>query len=189
MTIDPLPSREEPYIVTKPEVVFHQLHRKDKFLIIASDGLWDEVSSDQAVFAVGHFIEKYGRGSDANLANHLLEYCLSKIAARLAIEEPELGLDSVEGVKAMPAGKTDPVTGVVGRRGLMDDITILVLTFDEVTENAAEAALATGQQLSDSSMLRSGRSRGRMSTQGFLETMDDVTAKIIEAESPKQPDA
>eukprot|EP01043_Picozoa_sp_COSAG02_P039258 COSAG02_NODE_3087_length_7393_cov_5.564299_2_plen_166_part_00 len=164
-------------------MVVHQLHRKDKFLIIASDGLWDEVSSDQAVFAVGHFIEKYGRSSDASLASRLLEYCLSKIAARLAIEEPELGLDSVEGVRAMPAGKTDPVTGAVGRRGLMDDITILVLTFDEVPQN-----VAAEQQLSDSSILRSGRSRGRMSTQGFLETMDDVTAKIIEAQTPKSPD-
>ena len=190
VTIEPLPTRERPYVLTTPQVVFHQLHRKDKFLILASDGLWDEISSDQAVFAVGHFIEQHGRGNDASdLAGHLLEYCLSKIAARLAIEEPELGLSSIQGIKAMPPGKNDPKTGAIGRRGLMDDITILVLTFDEVTETPTAAAAAAAQGAPPSeSMMRSGRgSRGRKSTQDWLETMDGVTAKIIEAAETPQP--
>ena len=174
--IEPLPSRDTPYILATPQVVFHQLHRKDKFLIIASDGLWDEISSDQAVFATGHFIEQYGK--EADIASHLLEYCLSKIAARLALEEPELGLSTVEGVKSMPPGKNDPKEGTIGRRGLMDDQTIIVLVFDENVQldNARPGSVADG-------MMRSGRSRGRKSTQDWLETMDGVSAKL-EADTP-----
>lgn len=175
-TIAPLPSRDKPYILTTPQVVFHQLHRKDKFLIVASDGLWDEISSDQAVFATGHFIEQYGKKAD--IASHLLEYCLSKIAARLALEEPELGLSTVDGVKSMPPGKNDPKTGTIGRRGLMDDQTIIVLIFDENVQldKARPGSVADG-------MMRAGRSRGRKSTQDWLETMDVVSAKL-EADTP-----
>ena len=90
---------------------------QDKFLIVASDGLWDELSSDQVIFATGSFIEKYGK--EADIAGYLLEYCLSKIAARLAIEEPELGCDTVAALRDVPPGKG-------GRRGLMDDQTIIV---------------------------------------------------------------
>ena len=59
--IQPLPSPQRPYILNEPQVHFHQLHRKDKFIIAASDGLWDEISSDLAVNAVGHFLRTHGR--------------------------------------------------------------------------------------------------------------------------------
>lgn len=30
-----------PYLTAKPQVVHHQLQPRDKFLILATDGLWD----------------------------------------------------------------------------------------------------------------------------------------------------
>ncbi|CAB0035597.1 unnamed protein product [Trichogramma brassicae] len=42
-----------PYLTCKPEVVYHRLTPKDKFLIIASDGLWDFISPLEAVRLVG----------------------------------------------------------------------------------------------------------------------------------------
>lgn len=42
-----------PYLTSKPEVTHHRLTSRDKFMIIASDGLWDMMSPLQAVRIVG----------------------------------------------------------------------------------------------------------------------------------------
>jgi len=42
-----------PYLIARPETFYHKLRPKDHFLIIASDGLWDLLSSRQAVRLVG----------------------------------------------------------------------------------------------------------------------------------------
>ncbi|KAK7603643.1 hypothetical protein V9T40_003642 [Parthenolecanium corni] len=44
-----------PYLTVKPEITHHRLTSEDKFLIIATDGLWDEISSTEAVrFVAAH---------------------------------------------------------------------------------------------------------------------------------------
>lgn len=45
--------RTPPYLTARPEVRYHRLTPRDKFLIIASDGLWDLISPLQAVRLVG----------------------------------------------------------------------------------------------------------------------------------------
>lgn len=48
-----------PYLTAEPEINYHTLTSKDRFLIIASDGLWDFMSPTQAVKLVGeHMIGK-----------------------------------------------------------------------------------------------------------------------------------
>ncbi|XP_015595701.1 pyruvate dehydrogenase [acetyl-transferring]-phosphatase 1, mitochondrial isoform X2 [Cephus cinctus] len=42
-----------PYLTAKPEVKYHRLTPRDKFIIIGSDGLWDLISPLQAVRLVG----------------------------------------------------------------------------------------------------------------------------------------
>ena len=42
-----------PYLTARPEIMYHRLNSSDKFLIIASDGLWDLLSPHQAVRLVG----------------------------------------------------------------------------------------------------------------------------------------
>lgn len=42
-----------PYLTAKPEITHHSLTSRDKFLIIASDGLWDMITPLQAVKLVG----------------------------------------------------------------------------------------------------------------------------------------
>lgn len=42
-----------PYLTAKPQVQYHRLTPRDKFLIIGSDGLWDFLSPLQAVRLVG----------------------------------------------------------------------------------------------------------------------------------------
>ncbi|XP_015223785.2 pyruvate dehydrogenase [acetyl-transferring]-phosphatase 2, mitochondrial isoform X2 [Lepisosteus oculatus] len=45
-----------PYLEVTPEVLYHRLRPKDKFLILASDGLWDMMSSDEAVKLVAEHL-------------------------------------------------------------------------------------------------------------------------------------
>lgn len=42
-----------PYLTARPEIIKHTLAPKDKFLVIASDGLWDLLSPTQVVRLVG----------------------------------------------------------------------------------------------------------------------------------------
>ncbi|BET02687.1 Pyruvate dehydrogenase [Nesidiocoris tenuis] len=42
-----------PYLTAKPDVMYHRITPKDKFLVIASDGLWDLLSPLQVVRMVG----------------------------------------------------------------------------------------------------------------------------------------
>ncbi|KAF2896745.1 hypothetical protein ILUMI_09428 [Ignelater luminosus] len=42
-----------PYLTAKPEVIYHRLTPRDKFLVIASDGLWDIISPLQVIRLVG----------------------------------------------------------------------------------------------------------------------------------------
>jgi len=42
-----------PYLTARPEIIRHTLTPKDKFLVIASDGLWDLLSPTQVVRLVG----------------------------------------------------------------------------------------------------------------------------------------
>lgn len=47
-----------PYLTAEPEVTYHKLRSKDKFLVIASDGLWEMLSNEKVVQLVaGHLTE------------------------------------------------------------------------------------------------------------------------------------
>ena len=45
-----------PYLDAAPEVLYHKLRPQDRFLILGSDGLWDEMGSQQAVQLVGEHL-------------------------------------------------------------------------------------------------------------------------------------
>uniref|UniRef100_UPI00109F34B3 pyruvate dehydrogenase [acetyl-transferring]-phosphatase 2, mitochondrial isoform X2 n=1 Tax=Podarcis muralis TaxID=64176 RepID=UPI00109F34B3 len=38
-----------PYLTAEPEVTYHKIRKQDKFLVIASDGLWDMLSNEEVV--------------------------------------------------------------------------------------------------------------------------------------------
>ncbi len=44
----PIPKFNGPYITYEPEIQVIELKKEDKYLILASDGLWDEISRKQA---------------------------------------------------------------------------------------------------------------------------------------------
>lgn len=47
--------RLHPYVISQPEVVERKLDSRDKVLVLASDGVWDHVSSQEAVDIAGKF--------------------------------------------------------------------------------------------------------------------------------------
>ncbi|XP_053127377.1 pyruvate dehydrogenase [acetyl-transferring]-phosphatase 2, mitochondrial [Hemicordylus capensis] len=38
-----------PYLTAEPEVTYHKIRRQDRFLVLASDGLWDMLSNEEVV--------------------------------------------------------------------------------------------------------------------------------------------
>lgn len=131
-----LPLPKKPYVSNKAEVRMRRVARGDQFVIIACDGLWDEMSSCQAVHTVRILIDQYGATSRINIAQKLVDFCLCKIVRRLRAEEPDLDLSSVEDLKAIPPGG-------YGRRGLHDDITVIIVIYD-TPENAQRVSTGSG---------------------------------------------
>jgi len=131
-----LPLPKKPYVSNKAEVRMRRLTRGDQFVIVACDGLWDEMSSDQAVHTTRMLIDTHG--PKANIAQYLIDFCLVKIVRRLRAEEPDLELNSIEDLKAIPPGG-------YGRRGLHDDITIIVLVYDTAQNLAGGSSGSVGK--------------------------------------------
>ncbi|XP_077982982.1 pyruvate dehydrogenase [acetyl-transferring]-phosphatase 1, mitochondrial-like [Glandiceps talaboti] len=45
-----------PYLISSPEVIHHRLSPNDKFLVLATDGLWDLMTKEKAVQLIGDHI-------------------------------------------------------------------------------------------------------------------------------------
>lgn len=65
-----------PYLTAKPVITKHQLQGHDKFIILASDGLWDSLNNQQAVDLVGQFLNSKSTTKEEvieiNAASHLI---------------------------------------------------------------------------------------------------------------------
>lgn len=110
----PHPAADFPYITAHPDVSVVSRCSDDKWLVLASDGLWDYVSPAE----VAQFSAKCK--SSQELADLLTDTVLTKTAERVGV--------TVADLKALPPGRN--------RRSLHDDVTVLVLKLDEdATEN------------------------------------------------------
>ncbi|KAI9299220.1 protein serine/threonine phosphatase 2C [Neoconidiobolus thromboides FSU 785] len=122
-----------PYVTAEPDVSYHKFDpRKDRFIVLATDGLYDELTNQQIVELVGdHLVSppdsKSGKDyrkkanttdiynfKDLNLSTHLIRNALN-----------DCPLDNQEGtllrkLLALQAPKS---------RRYRDDITVLVVTF------------------------------------------------------------
>jgi pyruvate dehydrogenase phosphatase len=50
-------NKTPPYLTARPEVTYHKLTENDKFLVIATDGLWDELSNEEVIELVGKLLD------------------------------------------------------------------------------------------------------------------------------------
>lgn len=94
-----------PYIKSKPDIIIHDLKYNDDFIIIASDGLWDFISSKEAK----KIVEKY-RDKD-KIARDLFSTTMQQVAISQSI--------STEEIYNLKPGND--------KRNIHDDITIMVV--------------------------------------------------------------
>ena len=79
--VPPSVYKTPPYLTAKPVVTHHHLQPHDKFLILATDGLWDMLSNEQAVGLVADFLKQQSKdkgnkaeGDAADSQSELLEH-------------------------------------------------------------------------------------------------------------------
>ena len=111
------PPYTPPYVNSVPEVTTVRLQRgggdacTDRFVILATDGLWDELTDQEAVSIVGQCVQA---GAPQEAADQLVAAALAHAAAdcRMTLDE----------LRALPPGDQ--------RRGRHDDTTAVVLYLD-----------------------------------------------------------
>ena len=118
----PLPQEGRPYISNIAEVTVRKIQPGDSFVIVACDGLWDEMSNHEAVTRCANFLQLAAPEDRTKVAQHLLEYALEKAAKRLQKQEPELGVKTRRDLLKIPPGRD-------GRKYLHDVITVSVTVF------------------------------------------------------------
>lgn len=99
-----IPNFTGPYISHKPDIQIKAIRPSDQFLILASDGLWDEMTEQEAAEVISHCTT----GEEA--VNLLLETALRKAA--------ESSKMSISDIKELKLGD---------RRSYHDDISIVVI--------------------------------------------------------------
>ena len=69
-----------PYLTAQPDVEHKLLNNNDRFIILASDGLWDAISNDQAVQIIGKYLDDLQNGikDEENGATKLIRHALSQ---------------------------------------------------------------------------------------------------------------
>ncbi|KAK9712878.1 hypothetical protein K7432_006854 [Basidiobolus ranarum] len=118
-----------PYVTATPEIRHRRLTSQDKFLVLASDGLYDMLSNEEIVFLVGTYLRKRNSEptiqeqkshsskkskwayTDENAATHLIRNALGgssrkELSKMLSVEAPS-------------------------SRNLRDDITVTVIFFED----------------------------------------------------------
>jgi hypothetical protein len=126
----------------------------DGFVIVGCDGVWDEMSSGEAVQIVSELIagQAQAGGSTDNIAELFIDKVLEKVVERLRAtfkEEADLTLNEL---KQRPAGKgmhvvqdADGTDCKKYRRScLHDDITVIILHFTSAAGHKAQVDVASG---------------------------------------------
>jgi len=129
-----------PYLTAEPEVSCHKLRLHDRFMVIATDGLWDMMSSQEAIDIVGdHMLGKQSRSQSVKGAYELMT--LGEIAHILHERQRGLAHESTDN-----NGATHLVRHALGfehrkvsemltfppavARHYRDDMTVIIVYFD-----------------------------------------------------------
>ena len=117
-----------PYLTSEPEVTSYQLQPSDKFLILATDGLWDMLSNEEAVQSVKENLHR-SASTHRNGSPYSITYqeqnvgCELENSASCLIKEALGGDDHV----SVSTSLNIPYPDV---RMYRDDITVTVVHFD-----------------------------------------------------------
>lgn len=99
-----------PYLTNDPDVFTYELDaEQDEFIIIASDGLWDELANDVAVDAVRRF--RHQAGKTSHVGQDLVNLALETNLVRATAYAKDISRVSEEEVDPVP--DADNITAVV----------------------------------------------------------------------------
>jgi len=104
-----------PYITSEPEINVHKILPSDKFIVIASDGLYERCTPEQITSFIGELMRECKCRTDmTKMASRVITKLLEKLAS------------------LMGGGKTaDDVAKMPNRKTFMDDTTLIILFLDE----------------------------------------------------------
>jgi serine/threonine protein phosphatase PrpC len=117
-----LPDQGKQYISSTAEC--RETSISDGFILIACDGIWDEMDNQEAANICGRLLVKTAMDKTANVADLFVAECLQKAATRVADEYDEEENMTIEELRKRPCGKAP------GARSLLhDDMTVIVIDF------------------------------------------------------------
>ncbi len=99
-----------------PEINVYQLNDKDKYILLASDGLWDFLKSSEVSKLIKQYEKKKKFNNVENISYKLLDHVLYK-----ASEEANLSFNKMI---EMPEGKK--------LRNIHDDITMILCSLNKI---------------------------------------------------------
>ena len=121
-----------PYLTAEPEVFHYKLDASDKFIVLATDGLWDILSNEDVVAAVAAYIEGqkvqmlrdkahlFGISNRADAFTDMEEENVASFLIRFALEGYDE--DNLRGQLSLPYPEV---------RWYRDDITVIVLFLND----------------------------------------------------------
>lgn len=112
-----------PYTTAQPDITTHNLQSNDEFLVLATDGLFADLTSQQVVDLVGEWMQRKAQhkpNTHPTAAAHLTEAALVA-ASEYSIGRRNTQKENISWVLQLPESK---------RRSIHDDITVLVTFFD-----------------------------------------------------------
>lgn len=162
-------TKTPPYISTEPEVKEFAI-KEAGFVIIACDGVWDEMSSEEAVNCVANLLNDH-RNSNVNIADIFIEKVLERAVQRLRAEDEYEADITLEELKQRPLGKATD-----GARSLLhDDITVVIIQLGSTAGHHYES-LDPMRQSTSRSMFRSSSSLLNISLDP-MRSMEDLVKK------------
>lgn len=167
----PLPSKSRPYISSVPEMKVVKLSPKDKNILLACDGLWDEMASSEAGTKIMQSVDGDPAGDHAT---DMIDYAIERATERIQTWEPELGIRNSDDLRAIPPGSE-------GRKYLHDDITVINIVINWGDSAVAERKVATEKARKNWDTVRravdfSEKVRGRgLKIRKWHSLVDDVT--------------
>ena len=107
-----------PYISSEPEIQFYNLNNQDKYIILATDGLWDLLKSSK----VSNLIQEYESIKNENYSKiEKISYNLLYKVLYLASEESNINFDEMM-----------KITEGKNLRYIHDDITMILCDLNEI---------------------------------------------------------
>ena len=106
-------------MLSTPEIQTVQLDSNDKFIVMASDGVWDFMTPLEVVSFVAKYSSQKDRISQIDVAKLLVEEVLTRAAKEASISYGELVTS--DDFKQIPLGK---------RRSFHDDTSVIVVYLD-----------------------------------------------------------